>query len=309
MRSECAHGKGSIVPRRVTPSQFNRMVRQAQQKQRQAINNYNREVRRVNAHNKRVIDNYNRQVTAHNQRVRQNRRKLLTELNRLNSNSTTTTRYVMYTTSTRSLQRSFTELEQASERDEYHAADDLFEMAEGEAANSVATLNTLLDHPTEEDTDLSCLQDTTITSELQEISSDLDDRWSGALFALAPKNKDAARQFCTSSREILIGILNIRAPKDDVLAFNPDIELMNGQIPRREQINYCLAQSSQQSTELANFVDEDINNVMDLFKPLSTGTHGEAGVYSFAELQAIKPRVEGAIKFLHRIVNFSKEKS
>ena len=292
------------MPKRVTPSQFNRIVRQAQQKQRQAISNYNHEVRRVNAHNKRVVDNYNRQVTSHNQRVRQNRRKLLSELNRLNANRTTTTRYVTYTTSVQSLQRSFTELEQASERNDFHASDDLFEMAEGEAANSVATLNTLLDHPADEDTDISRLKDTTITNELKEISSDLDDRWSGALFALAPVNKDAARQFCTSSREILVGILNTRAPKDDVLELNPNIKLINGEVPRREQINYCLARNSQQSAELVDFVDEDINNVMDLFKPLSTGTHGEAGIYSFTELQAIKPRVEGAIKFLHRIVSF-----
>lgn len=292
------------MARRVTPSQFRSMVRQAQHKQQKAINNYNREARRVNAHNKRVIDKYNREVTAHNQRVRQNRHKLLRELGRLNATSTTTTRYVTYTTSVRTLHRSFVELEQASERNEFRASDDLFEMAEGEAANSVATLNTLLEHPVDEDTDLSRLQDTTITSELKEISSDLDDRWSGALFALAPMNKDAARQFCTSSREILIGILNVRAPKNDVLAAKPEIKLINGEVPRREQINYCLSRSTQQSVELVDFVDEDINNVMDLFKPLSTGTHGEAGVYSFAELQAIKPRVEGAIKFLHRIVSF-----
>lgn len=138
------------MPRRVTLSQFNRIVRQAQQKQRQVISNYNRDVRRVDAHNKRVVDNYNRQVTAHNQRVRQNRRKLHSGLNRLNSHRTTTTRYVTYTSSVQSLQRSFTELEQASERNEFHASDDLFEMAEGEAASSVVTLNTLLDHPADE---------------------------------------------------------------------------------------------------------------------------------------------------------------
>lgn len=89
-----------------------------------------------------------------------------------------------------------------------------------------------------------------------------------------------------------------------MLAHDPSIKLINGEVPRREQINYCLARNSQQSAELVDFVDEDINNVMDLFKPLSTGTHGEAGIYSFTELQAIKPRVEGAINFLYRIVSF-----
>lgn len=292
------------MPRRVTPSQLRSIARQAQQKQRQAINNYNREVRRVNTHNKRVIGRYNRQVTAHNQRVRQNRLKLLNELNRLNSRTTTTTRHVTYTTSAQTLHRSFTELEQASGREEFYASDDLFEMAEGEAANSVATLNTLLDQPSEGETNLDRLQDTSISNELKEINSDLDSRWNGALFALTPMNPDAARQFCTSSREILVGILNARAPKAEVLEAKPDVVLTNGQVPRREQIYYCLAQSGQQTSELVDFVEADINNVMDLFQPLNTGAHGEAGVYNLVELKAIKQRVEGAIKFLHRIVSF-----
>lgn len=280
------------------------MVRRAQQKQRQAINNYNREVRRVNAHNKRVVDKYNRQVTAHNQRVRQNRRKLLSELNRLSARKTTTTRHSSYSSSVRILHNSFTQLEQASERNEYYGSDDLFDMAEGEAANSVATLNALLNQPTEGEMEVDRLQDTSISNELRGISSDLDSRWRGALFALTPKNPDAARQFCTSSREILIGILNARAPKSEVLAAKPDIVLTNGQVPRREQIYYCLERSGQQTPELVEFVEADINNVMDLFKPLSTGTHGEAGIYNFMELQAIKQRVEGAIKFLYRIVSY-----
>ena len=52
------------------------MLRQAEQKQRQAVNDYNRKVR---AHNQKVhqaVDNYNREVRAYNARVRANRQRL-----------------------------------------------------------------------------------------------------------------------------------------------------------------------------------------------------------------------------------------
>ena len=44
---------------RITPSQWNSMVRQAQQKQRQAVDKYNREVR---AHNQNVNQAINRRA-------------------------------------------------------------------------------------------------------------------------------------------------------------------------------------------------------------------------------------------------------
>ncbi len=203
------------MPRRVTPSQFKSIVRQAQQKQRQAINTYNQEVRRVNVHNKRVVDDYNRQVRAHNQRVRENRRRLQLELTRLNSRSSTrtTTRFVTFEASVQTLQRSFVRIERASEQERWTADDDLFEMAEGEAANSAAVLNALLEEPTDQAGDDGRLRDTIITTELASISPDLDARWKGALFALSPVNPDAARQFCTSVREIFYHYARYESPR------------------------------------------------------------------------------------------------
>jgi hypothetical protein len=280
------------------------MVRQAEQKRKRAINEHNREVRRVNAHNKRVVDNYNRDVRAHNQRVRANRRRLQSEIAKLNSQRTTT-RYVTYRTSVQTLQRSFTRIEEASEQETWTASDDLFEMAEGETANSVAVLNALLDDPTARaGDDEARLRDTVITHELNDISADLDARWRGALFALSPVNPDAARQFCTSAREIFVNLLDLKAPNDAVRAAKPNMKLINGQVPRREKIYYCLAQSGQQDETLVDFVEDDINNVMNLFGEFNPATHGEAGKYDFVQLSAIKMRVEGAIQFLHRIVTY-----
>ena len=286
------------MSRRMTPAQFRGRLRQIE-------NNINREIKKVNDHNKRVVDNYNREVRAHNSRVRANRQRLRSELARLSARSTTTTRYVSYQTSVQTLQRSFVRIEEASERGTWTASDDLFEMAEGEAANSVAVLNTLLDAPTAAVVDEAPLRQTVITTELEDIHPDLHARWRGALFSLSATNPDAARHFCTSSREILVKILDLKAPDDAVLATKPNVQLTeNGKVPRREKIYFCLARSDQQDSELVDFVDDDINNVMDLFGDFNPATHGEAGRYDLVQLGAIKTRVEGAIKFLHRIVAY-----
>jgi hypothetical protein len=290
------------MPRRFNPSQFRSELRRLEQKQRQAVNDYNREVRRVNAHNKRVVDDWNRRARAHNQRVRANRRRLANELARLMNKPTIKVRYTTYQASVNTLHQSFLRLENAAEQGVW-IGDDMFDIAEAETANSVAVLNALLAEPVEHEVDDPALQQTSITTELSDISLDLDSRWQGALFALNPRNPDAARQFCTSARAILAAILDLKAPDKTVLAANPRAKLTDqGKVQRREKIYYCLTESGQHSYELADFVDDDINNVMELFGVFNPATHGSAGKYDMLQLSAIKTRVEGAIQFLHRIV-------
>ena len=269
------------MPRRYTSS-----------KVRQAINNYNRAVR-----------NYNREVRAHNARVRANRQRLLHEIRRLNARQTVSVRYVTYRSSVQVLQRSFTRIEEAADRGTWAGGDALFDLAEGETANSIAVLNAL-EAPSGDVVDDAQVRQTAITTELREISPDLDARWRGALFALHPRNPDAARHFCTSAREILVRILDLKAPDTTVLATWPDVQLTeHKQVPRREKLRFCLAQAGHQDARLATFVEDDINNVMDLFGEFNPATHGEAGRYTLVQLGAIKTRVEGAIQFLHRIVS------
>jgi hypothetical protein len=269
------------------------MARRAQSQQRQALNRYKREVRK-----------FNRQVRAHNARIRSNQQKLKREIARLNARSTGT-RYVTYRTSTQVLQSSFTRIEQASEEERWLASDELFELAESEAAASAATYNRLMDAQDGEAITLAELQATSITHELSDINQDLDFRWRGARHALNPDNPDAARHFCTSAREILVTILDDNAPDADVLAWDEDLELTDhNQVRRRDKIRYMLAQSGQDVDELVDFVEHDIDNVMDLFKDFNPATHGPAGKYDLIELDAIKTRVEGAIKFLYTIVKF-----
>ena len=290
--------------RRVTPAQLESMIRQAQQKQRQAINKFNGEVNRVNAQNKRAIDNYNREVRAHNANVRSNRQRLRSEIARLNSRPANTTRYVTYGTSVQTLQRSFARVETAVESGGWSDDRNFLDLTEGEAANSVAVLNTLLADPAEAtQTDDAILRQTTLTNELSDIDPDLDARWTGALFSLSPMNPDAARHFCTSAREILATILDNEAPDALVKVANPNyLKTPNGTVSRRAKILYCLARIGNDNDALAEFVDEDVNSVVTLFDDFNHGTHGNAGKFDLVQLTAIKTRVEGAIQFIHRVV-------
>ncbi|MDN5725253.1 MAG: hypothetical protein L0G99_04875 [Propionibacteriales bacterium] len=275
--------------RRVTPSQARSMIRQAQQKQQQAI-------RKVNS----AIDQYNRDVRAHNSRVRANRARLQSELRRLNSSPTVTVRYTTSTSVARTVGRRFTGIESAVENGRWADPDNLLDLAEAEAADSVASLNRLL---SADDEAAAQLQATTLTNELWDIIPELQDRWSGALFALNPSNPDAARHFCTSAREMLTAILDAEAPDAIVIAAEPNyIKTPNGGVSRRAKIRYCLDRSGNAVTEMVEFVDADIDGVIALFDDFNNGTHGAAGRFPMTELVVLKERVEKAVKFIHRLV-------
>src|SRR5690606_20761285 len=117
------------------------------------------------------------------------------------------------------------------------------DLAEGETANSVAVLNALVGQPDTADQpeEADSLTSTVISGELAEISPDLDKRWRGALYSLSPRNPDAARHFCTSSREILTSILETSAPDEEVLSANPNADLTHdNRVTRRARIRHCL---------------------------------------------------------------------
>ena len=286
--------------RRVTPSQARSMIRQAQQKQQQAIRKANSAVDKYNRDVKQAVNNYNREVGAHNARVRANRSRLQTELRRLNSGSTTTVRYTTSTHLVRTVEQRFVGIESAVENGRWEDPQNLLDLAEGETADSVATLNRLI---SSEDASEADLQATSLTTELTDISGDLHARWTGALFALNPRNPDAARHFCTSAREMLSAILDTEAPDDEVIAASADyIKTPNGGVSRRAKIHHVLARSGNVITEMVEFVDADIDGVVALFHDFNHGTHGPAGRFPMTELIVLKERVERAVKFIHRLV-------
>lgn len=174
----------------------------------------------------------------------------------------------------------------------------LVDLAESEVANSAQVANgtdgTGDDALTGEADD--------VAEALAALSSDLHSRWAGALFALSPDNPEAARHFCTSARETLLALIELRASDDVVLAADPECALHNGRPARKSKLTYLLAQYGSRSANLGDFVDSDVDDVIMLVREVNGGTHGTAGRYDLATLTAIKRRVEGAVRFLTTIV-------
>lgn len=286
--------------RRLSPSEFQRYVRDLEQKQRQAIDRYNQEVRRRNDSIRRAVDNYNREVRAYNDRVRAHRRRLESALISL-TQQPVVTRYVTFRTSVQLLSSAYTTLERVVEsRPEYNRVLDL---SEREAANSVVVANRLLGAPTDEDANSDGLEDAQLTDELRRISADLDDRWRGAIFALNPRNPDAARHFCTSAREIMTFILESGAPDDAVVAATPGCpKTTDGKPTRKAKLQFLLRNRAMSEPALEEFLDQDMQNIVDLFRVFNDGTHGSAGTFDIQTLSSIRKRVEDSIFFLSRFI-------
>lgn len=307
------------MARKVTPAQFRSMMQQQQRKRKQAIEKYNREVRQYNqavkrdvakvnreiaTHNqkaKRDINRYNSEVRAHNSRVRANRSRLQTELRRLKAR-TNSSSYINLQTSVRTVVSTYQAVEQREASGHFREIDnDILEYAERETANSVGVMNALLDSG-EREVESNNEIDEGVLSYLASVSSEIVDRWRGALFSLNPNNPDAARHFCTSAREVLTHILDVGAPNQIVKASIENVDLTpNGTPTRRAKIMYMLHKCGVSDEALTEFILADISDVVDLFQVFNAGTHGSAGKFTLHQLSALKARVEGAFGFLARL--------
>ena len=292
------------MARRFSASQLRSQLRQAQQKQRQAITKYNETVRRHNQGVRTAVNRYNQGVRNYNERIKANRRRLVSELARLNARPPTTTRYVVYRTSVRTLQNSYSRLETFADSQKLDARyNRLLDLSEREAANSAEVTNHILGDQEAGSGSVDGLENTDLLDGLRRISTDLDDRWNGAVFSLHPRNPDAARHFCTSAREILAQILQLKAPDDDVVRLLPDCQRTeDGSPTRRSKIRYFLARRDMAAESLEEFVEDDIENIVQLFSVFNKGTHGVAGTFDLPQLGAVRKRVENGIMFLLEII-------
>lgn len=298
------------MARRMSLTQYRSKLRQAQAKRKQAFDKYNRAVRNhnqkvksaVNKHNQ-AVNRYNSQVRSYNSRVRSNRERLRRELNKL-AQAASQPRYVTFRASVDSVQRSYVDLEAKAESSHYDDRyNEVLDLSEQEAANSAGVMNALLDDA-ERLEDNEGITSSKIDHILAAISSDLIGRWHGALFSLSARNPDAARHFCTSARELVIGILDSKAPDDRVLMELPECETTDKDIPtRRSKVRYLLMRNRMSDEALEDFVEKDIDNVVQLFRVFNDGTHGSPGHFTFTQLVAIKKRVEDAITFLWSIIS------
>jgi len=290
------------MPRRVSPSEVRSKLRQAQSKYNSAVRAHNQQVRTAVSKYNQAVNSYNSAARVHNARVRANRERLRRELAKL-ERAASRPAYVNLRTSVSNVQHYYSRLEARAETGIYSEHyNGILDLSEREAANSAGVMNALLDNPE----DAGTVEDLT-TSELDHILSELSgdalDRWHGALFSLSPRNPDAARHFCTSARELLAMILDTFAPNRRVLEAMPDCETISSGVPsRRAKIRYFLHQRELADEALEDFVEEDLENVVQLFRTFNDGTHGSSGRFTHAQLVAIKKRVEGAVNFLWHII-------
>lgn len=183
--------------------------------------------------------------------------------------------------------------------------DRFLDLSEREAANSVSVMKALEGEQPENESGLDS-PNSSIDHILNTISQDVCDRWQGALFSLNPKNPDAARHFCTSARELLIEILEKFAPDEEVKGALPNCELTDqGKPTRRAKIRFFLHQQGVVDNAISNFVESDMDNVVQLFRVFNDGTHGSSGRFEHSQLLAIRARVEGAVSFLWGVITGS----
>ena len=299
------------MARRMTPAQIRAALQKAQRDQKRAIDNYNREVRKHNTAVKRAVSDYNRAVRnynskarAHNRGVENQRRRLRQEISRLNSRPTGKT-FVTYRASTQAFVDVYDRAEAGVTAGPATRADQRFiDLVSDEAANSVYLANALDgDGDPEDDFAEAELRAPSMQAELAQFGTDLSQRWVGALYALSPSNPDAARHFCTSAREVVITMLDVSAPDQEVKKHDPTCELTGaGAVTRRSKVSYLLRRHGVRSVGVAEAVDEDVANLLSLFRTFNEGTHGHAGRFSVTELSAIRTRVESAIRFIRMVV-------
>lgn len=300
----------NVMVRKMTPAQFKAAVNKAQRQQKQTIDKYNREARRHNAAVKKAVNGYNREVRtyrtkarAHNAKVENQRRRLEQEIRRLNSRPATTT-FVTYRSSVETLARTYTDTEEIlAGRTITPAGQDLLDRGSEEAANSAYLLNAMDgDGATDDDPTEDELRGPSMQTELATFGQDLVDRWTGALFSLSLRNPDAARHFCTSAREVLISMIDGAAPDSRVAEANPACERTARGVPtRRAKVGFLLRRKGIDEESIEDLVEQDVDNVLGLFREFNNGTHGHAGRFTITQLNALRVRVESAIGFIHAL--------
>ncbi len=287
------------MPRQFSSSQYRSKLRQAQSKFRQAQNRQRQAVNKFN----QAVRAYNSKVRTHNARVRANRDRLRRELQKL-ARATAPPQYVTFRTSVQTVHHAYAVLQQ---REDANLYDDRFnpflDLSEREAANSVSVINALQgeepETPQNEEPTSSQIDHVLI-----DLPSDIRDRWLGALYALNPNNPDAARHFCTSARELLTAILERHANDDDVHAMYPNCDLtQQGKPTRRFKIRFLLLRIGISDDAVTDFIESDINSVIQLFHTFNDGTHGSSGRFSHSQLLSIRARVEDAVLFLADIIS------
>lgn len=122
------------------------------------------------------------------------------------------------------------------------------------------------------------------------------------MFSLSASNPDAARHFCTSAREVLTAMIDGAAPDSRVAEVDPDSARTDKGVPtRRAKIGFLLRRKGVDESPIEDIIEEDMNNVLGLFREFNDGTHGHAGRFTINQLSALRIRSESTIGFIHTL--------
>ena len=110
--------------------------------------------------------------------------------------------------------------------------------------------------------------------------------------------------FARGARELLTAILERYATDDDVSGTLKNCQLTDqGKPTRRSKIRFLLYRIGILDDAFTDFVESDMENVVELFRVFNDGTHGSSGRFTHSQLQSIRVRVEDAVSFLGNIVS------
>ena len=260
------------MARKINLSQIKSKINQAKNKQKAAIRKFENDVNRIiNKHNQGVRQ-YSQKVRQHNTKVRASRQKLINALNTFRRRSYRPTATIQYSVdlnqSVHILNTSYERLESTiTQRHDDYDRRLLLDLPERENTNSLMLYNSLTGNDEDDGQYEDDLGRTAIEELIYQTSPEYCSRWKGAIFALNPGNPDAARHFCTSAREICIGLLDIHAPDNEVFAFDSNDLTEDGKPTRRSKIKYLLHRKSILDSDFESFVEQDFKNVLRLSCP------------------------------------------
>ncbi len=257
------------------------------------INKLQREAKRAENQIRQSINSYNSAVRQYNSNVRSAQNKIQREFNRMESAYIVRTNYSI---STREVHDVYKKV--SNSYDDGYIDENIFNAIENEDANNLELSNVVLNNYEVENADIE-LDESNISEKLIKISTDLDNRWKGALFSLNPNNPEAARHFCTSTREILKVLIDDSIKNEEVVANNPQCaKTDNGTPTRKEKIKYAMNKKGISNELIIEFTNSNIDNTVSLIGELSNGTHGHANRYSLNQLKSFKKRFEDSINFV-----------
>lgn len=97
-------------------------------------------------------------------------------------------------------------------------------------------------------------------------------------------------------------MLDLAAPDSSVTATDPSCDRTEKGAPtHRAKVRYLVARKGITDDDIERLIEDDIDNVLTLFRTFIDGTHGHAGRLPITQLSAIRIRVKLAIAFLHAL--------